>query len=274
MKRLAVVLLAAWAMLMIAEPASAQLFPRVWARRKAEIRREVEGQLRWELGNKLDADLAQQMVTAKTELHQDADAKIQAEAARLTEQVLLESVKMHKEAQDFLTAEAKKLDEMVAAKTRKMHEDALAKIAAESKKLGEQITAEVAKLKGANDKQIATAMKDADAKVQTAAADLKKTADTLQAALNAEIAKLPTEIAAVVEKQAVKIKDDMLPQVKDMIQAEVKLAQAAANENKVPPVNPPKEPPADQPSAIPTQPVKPVDEDSPPEPNDDGEPSV
>ncbi len=203
MKRVTVFFcLATVGMLVLAETSSAQIFKRVWQRRKAEIRSEVYGQVSSELTAKLDADLAQQMDAAKQELKTATEQQVTAEAEKLTAHVKAEIAKMQEEAQKLVAEESAKLQQRAAAEVKKIKEEAEAKVAAEAKRLDEQVQAGVAKLQEEGTKQVQDAVAQVTGQVDKIAADLKK-------AIDDQLAKLPDQVAAEVQKQADKQKAEI-----------------------------------------------------------------
>ncbi len=251
MKRfVAVCCLAIVGVCVMTDTSSAQLFRRVWERRKAQIRSEVYGQVYGqvsrELNAKLDADLEQQVGEAKSELQQAAEQQVAAEADKLASQVKEDLIKLHEEAQKILRQEADKLAKLTAEELTKLRSEAVAKVEGEAKRLDDQVKEQVVQLKAEN-----------ESKLKNTIASLNS---AIEKALSDATAKLPDQVVAEVAKQTGQMKTEIMPELQQAVKAEIEaLQKSAATETPEPaPVDPPQE----QKQAAQTQPVRETEEQS------------
>jgi hypothetical protein len=147
---------------------------RRWERRKAEL----HAQLSYQLENKLDHDLAQQMEAATAKLTAVAEERVQVEAEKLQQQVQQAITELRVEAAKLVADEAARLDQRIAENVEQLKQQTHEVVQAEAAKLKEQ----------------------ADQQLSALNAKYAETSQALQGTFDQEIAKLPGQISDQIDK--------------------------------------------------------------------------
>ncbi len=116
---------AQWSLL--TNSADAQLFGRVWDRRKAELRSELK------------RDVTQKIDVAAEALNSNLDEKFDGEVAELDAKFKQQVEAMHVQAEQLLAKESKRLQNQVKREFAKMRTDAAKRLLAEKKTLSDEM---------------------------------------------------------------------------------------------------------------------------------------
>ena len=171
------IMLTLLATLLAADTVSAGLFDfgcRRWQRRKDELRAE----LLYDLEQKLDHDLAMRVEAVSADLNATAEAQLQAESDRLSAQVEQAVAQLREEAANLVAAEAERLDMQLDAQLKALTRQAQNQFAVKAKKLSQQ----------------------ADQQITALTQKYSEESQALRSTLDQQIANLPQQINAQVER--------------------------------------------------------------------------
>lgn len=211
---LTLIALSLLSVLAFTDTVSAGLFARIRARRTAEMRSAVAGQVgaaAARLEANLDAQVAEESEKLDTQFADEAkklNAQLAVGGKKLEDQLTAGLSQLQQQAQVMLAAETKKLEAQLAEQIAKMHTDAKQAVVAESTKLREEVEAKVAKLHASADAQIRDAIAKFDGdmvkglkEVQEAALAARTASADVQTTVRGEIEKLKAEVSDMVKNQ-------------------------------------------------------------------------
>ena len=174
-RRLTLIVVALLGGFVLADVASAQLFRRVWERRKSELRSELS----YQLNAKMQASLEREVEEVQAQLMAAAKEAIAQEGAKLTAQVESEIANMRKQAAAIIAKESQRLSAQTAKHVEQLRAAAKQQVVAESAKL---------------EKQVAAAMKSLNRQFAAGKSDLAKV-------LDGRLGKIPSLVTTEVNKQ-------------------------------------------------------------------------
>jgi hypothetical protein len=231
----------------------------IFGRRRERIKAEVRAELYPQLAAKVDGDVARGMETATNSINAATSEKFAAEAAKLQGQVDAEVVKLREQTAAQVAAEAKKLQDQAATALKDLTSSAENVVAAQAKKLEESSAAQLEILTAKLEAKFAEEAK----KLELAHAEqLKKLLTANDEQLKTFTANAKTDAEKYAQAQAEQIKADLLKELQESVQVQVKAAQAtqpvAPVENEE---SKPQETIAPAPPAVEVRDEKPADSD-------------